>query len=129
MPVDRRRPPLQSPTIRANGYVDWIGLDGYDRMQDPTVHPTEFLPFYETWSVVGKPMMIGETGATTDQATYLADLSAALPGPSRTSRPSCTTTQTPPWIGRWSTLRQAGFSQVRRHRAVLPYFAYPYAGS
>ena len=62
-----------------DAYVDWIGWDGYDRRQDPTMLNTLFLPFYANWITHGKPMMIGETGATIDQATYLAQLTAVLP--------------------------------------------------
>lgn len=60
-------------------YVDWIGFDGYDRHQDPNMLTSVFLPFYEHWLANGKPMVIGETGATVDQATYLASLAADLP--------------------------------------------------
>jgi len=62
-----------------DSYVDWIGWDGYDRKQDPTMLNTQFLPFYNYWLPHGKPMMIGETGATIDQATYLAQLTSVLP--------------------------------------------------
>ena len=69
-------PSIKGPTRLAyypgDAYVDWIGWDGYDRKQDPTMLQTQFLPFYEYWAAHGKPLMIGETGATTDQATYLA---------------------------------------------------------
>lgn len=62
-----------------NNFVDWIGWDGYDRKQDPNMLTNLFLPFYQHWLSNGKPMMVGETGATTDQASYLADLTANLP--------------------------------------------------
>jgi hypothetical protein len=60
-------------------FVDWIGWDGYDRKQDPTILQSQFLPFYNHWLPNGKPMMIGETGATIDQATYVANLAATIP--------------------------------------------------
>ncbi len=62
-----------------NSYVDWIGWDGYDRKQDPNMLSDLFLPFYDHWLPEGKPMMIGETGATIDQASYLTDLTDNLP--------------------------------------------------
>ena len=62
-----------------DAYVDWIGWDGYDRKQDPTMLTTQFLPFYAFWLPHGKPLMIGETGATIDQGTYLAQLRTVLP--------------------------------------------------
>ncbi len=77
-------PSINAPAAAAadypgDAYVDWIGWDGYDRKQDPSIIKTTFLPFYDAWVTHGKPMMIGETGATTDQATFLAQLAAALP--------------------------------------------------
>ena len=60
-------------------YVDWIAWDGYDRKQDPNMLTDQFLPFYDHWLPNGKPMMIAETGATTDQASYVADLTDNLP--------------------------------------------------
>ncbi len=67
------------PYYPGDAYVDWIGWDGYDRKQSPTMLQTQFLPFYDFWVTHGKPLVIGETGATTDQATYLAQLQAVLP--------------------------------------------------
>jgi hypothetical protein len=77
-------PSVTAPSSAASyypgdAYVDWIGWDGYDRKQDPNMLTTQFLPFYDTWVTHGKPLMLGETGATTDQATYLAQLTAVLP--------------------------------------------------
>jgi hypothetical protein len=77
-------PSVRDPTEAAayypgDGYVDWIGFDGYDRTQDPVGTIATYTPFYDHWIGHGKPMMIGETGATTDQATFLADLRTALP--------------------------------------------------
>jgi hypothetical protein len=72
-------PAFGSAYYPGDSYVDWIGWDGYDRKQDPTMLDTQFLPFYNNWLPNGKPMMIGETGATIDQATYLAQLTSVLP--------------------------------------------------
>ncbi len=77
-------PSINAPATAAadypgDAYVDWIGWDAYDRKQDPAIIKTQFLPFYDTWVTHGKPLMIGETGATTDQASYLDQLAAALP--------------------------------------------------
>jgi hypothetical protein len=62
-----------------DSFVDWIGWDGYDRKQDPGMLQSQFLPFYANWVTHGKPMMLGETGATIDQATYIAQLTSTLP--------------------------------------------------
>ncbi len=62
-----------------DSYVDWIAWDGYDRKQDPNMLTDQFLPFYQHWLPDGKPMMIGETGATIDQASYLTNLTDNLP--------------------------------------------------
>ncbi len=62
-----------------NSYVDWIAWDGYDRKQDPNMLTDEFLPFYDHWLPDGKPMMIAETGATIDQASYVTNLTDNLP--------------------------------------------------
>jgi hypothetical protein len=77
-------PSVKGPDFAAayypgDSYVDWIAWDGYDRMQDPNMLTDEFLPFYEHWLPDGKPMMIGETGATIDQASYLTNLTDNLP--------------------------------------------------
>ena len=62
-----------------DAYVDWIGWDGYDRKQSSSVTLAQFQPFYAYWAPHGKPLVIGETGATTDQQSYLAALATALP--------------------------------------------------
>jgi hypothetical protein len=62
-----------------DSYVDWIGWDGYDRKQSASATLAQFTPFYANWVTHGKPLVLGETGATTDQATYLAALATALP--------------------------------------------------
>jgi hypothetical protein len=77
-------PSISAPVAAASyypgdNYVDWIGWDGYDRKQDPSMLTNQFLPFYNSWITHGKPLMLGETGATIDQATYLAQLTSILP--------------------------------------------------
>jgi hypothetical protein len=62
-----------------DSYVNWIAWDGYDRKQSPTLTTSQFLPFYDYWVTHDKPLMIGETGATTDQQAYLAQLASVLP--------------------------------------------------
>jgi len=62
-----------------DSYVDWIGWDGYDRRGSPSATLTQFAPFYANWVTHGKPLVIGETAATTDQAPYLTALATALP--------------------------------------------------
>jgi hypothetical protein len=112
-----------------DAYVDWIGWDGYDRTQSPTMLQTQFLPFYDQWVTHGKPMMIGETGATIDQATYLAQLTAVLPVTfpqvhailyyDSKSDSDWTLVNTP---------GQPGFTQFVT-MGQTPYFGYPFVGS
>ena len=127
-------PSIVSPDFAAPFYpgdqnVDWIGFDGYDRHQDPNMLTTQFLPFYNHWLPNGKPIMIGETGATTDQATYVAQLAARLPTQfpdihavlyyDSHSTSDWTLTNAPGNLG----LSQ--FSAMGR----LAYFMFPFAGS
>ena len=127
-------PSIVSPDFAAPFYpgdqnVDWIGFDGYDRHQDPNMLTTQFLPFYNHWLPNGKPIMIGETGATIDQATYVAQLAARLPTQfpdihavlyyDSHSTSDWTLTNAPGNLG----LSQ--FSAMGR----LAYFMYPFAGS
>ena len=61
-------------------YVDWIGADGYDRQQlGEDAFATQFGAWYEMFHGRGKPMMVAETGATTDQAAYLRGIADVLP--------------------------------------------------
>ncbi|MGD0882565.1 MAG: hypothetical protein ABSB09_13440 [Acidimicrobiales bacterium] len=62
-----------------DSYVNWIAWDGYDRKQNPAATTSQFLPFYDYWVTHDKPLMIGETAATTDQQAYLAQLASVLP--------------------------------------------------
>jgi hypothetical protein len=70
-----------APYYPGNAYVDWIGIDGYDRHNQGTAAFSGlFSAYYQTWSVESKPMMVAETGAmASDQAAYLAGVQTALP--------------------------------------------------
>ena len=110
-------------------YVNWIGFDGYDRHQDPAMLNTQFLPFYDHWLPDGKPMMIGETGATTDQVSYLTDLSVNLPltFPDIKAVLYYDSKSNSDWT-LVNTDGSLGFSQFVS-MAGLPYFEFPFAGS
>jgi beta-mannanase len=61
-------------------YVDWIGADGYDRAQlGHDAFAQEFESWYRYYDRRGKPMMVTETGATTDQAEFLRGVADVLP--------------------------------------------------
>ena len=61
-------------------YVDWIGADGYDREQHGREAFTEvFSPWYRLFEGHGKPLIVTETGATTDQADFLQGVADVLP--------------------------------------------------
>jgi hypothetical protein len=112
-----------------DAFVDWIGWDGYDRRQDPTMLQTQFLPFYSNWIGHGKPMMLGETGATTDQATFIAQLTSALPVmfPDLHAILYYDSKSTSDWT-LVDTPGQLGFTQFVA-MGQNPYFGYPFVGS
>ena len=64
-------------------YVDWIGVDGYDRTDKGIGAGTFsglFGGFYDTWVSHQKPVMIGETAATSfDQAQYIQSIQSSAP--------------------------------------------------
>ena len=62
-------------------YVDWIGVDGYDRKGEGAGGFAQiFGAWYSAYAGYGRPLMIGETGAiATDQAAYLQGIGSALP--------------------------------------------------
>jgi hypothetical protein len=64
-----------------DAYVAWIAADGYDwSHRGGTVFRSRFGDWYEHYKNHGKPMMVGETGATSvDQAAYLSSLADLLP--------------------------------------------------
>ncbi len=117
------------PYYPGNKYVGWIGFDGYDRKQDPTMLNTEFLPFYDHWLSDDKPMMIAETGATTDQASYLTDLATNLP----TTFPDIKAVLYYDSVGTsdWTLENAPGNLGLDQFIAMgqLPYFSYPFVGS
>lgn len=67
------------PYYPGSQYVDWIGVDGYDR-SGSTTFGAIFGPFVEQWSGQGKPMMVAETGATgPGQAAYVESIGTDMP--------------------------------------------------
>ena len=77
-------PSINGPTYGSayypgDSYVDWIGWDGYDRKQARRRRSPSSRRTTTYWVTHGKPLVLGETGATTDQAPYLAALATALP--------------------------------------------------
>jgi beta-mannanase len=68
-----------APYYPGNPYVDWIGVDGYDRSGTSTFADI-FSAFYQQWAGHGKPMMVAETGsASADQADYLQSVGSGMP--------------------------------------------------
>jgi hypothetical protein len=62
-------------------YVDWIAWDKYDQ-QGGTPFKELFADFIEGYGRMGKPLLIGETGAHPQfQASFLAQAAAAIKGP------------------------------------------------
>ncbi len=70
-----------APLYPGDAYVDWIGVDGYDRGQPgATAFSTIFGAWYAEWAGHGRPLMIGETGAPpAQQAAYLGAVAQELP--------------------------------------------------
>jgi beta-mannanase len=62
-------------------YVDWIGVDGYDRKYPgASAFTSEFGAFYNQWSGHNKPMMVAETGALgANQGPYLQEILQSVP--------------------------------------------------
>jgi Glycosyl hydrolase family 26 len=123
-------PAFGSAYYPGNAYVDWIGWDGYDRTQSPSATLTQFQPYYAYWAAhASKPLVIGETGATADQAAYLAALTTALPSTmphvhavlyyDSKSSSDWTLVDTPGNLG------ADQFSDL----AQTPYFGFPFVGS
>ncbi|HEY5110199.1 MAG TPA: glycosyl hydrolase [Acidimicrobiales bacterium] len=112
-----------------DSYVDWIGWDGYDRRQDPAMLTTQFLPFYANWITHGKPLMLGETGATIDQGTYLAQLTSVLPVtfPGLKAVLYYDSKSTSDWTLA-DTPGQLGLSAFTT-MGQTPYFGFPFVGS
>lgn len=69
-----------APYYPGDGYVDWIGIDGYDRTGTATFSSL-FGAFYTEWVGHDRPMMVAETGAQPpDQAAYVASIGTGAPG-------------------------------------------------
>lgn len=62
-------------------YVDWIGVDGYDRTGlGSAAFAHLFGGFYQQWAPLGKPIMVAETAAhAVDQAAYLRGIQTDVP--------------------------------------------------
>jgi Glycosyl hydrolase family 26 len=112
-----------------NQFVDWIGFDGYDRTQDPTILTSQFLPFYAHWVPNGKPMMMAETGATTDQAAFLANLATTLP--KTLPKIKALLYYDSEGTSDWTLANSPGNPGLNQFIAMgqLPYFSYPFVGS
>jgi hypothetical protein len=68
-----------TPYYPGNQYVDWIGIDGYDRSGSMTFEDL-FADFYQQWAPMGKPMMVAETGAhPAAQVAYLQSIATDMP--------------------------------------------------
>jgi Glycosyl hydrolase family 26 len=66
------------PYYPGDAYVDWIGVDGYDRSGG--TFASLFSAFYAQWVGRGKPMMVAETGAqASDQVAYLDSIATGAP--------------------------------------------------
>jgi prepilin-type N-terminal cleavage/methylation domain-containing protein len=67
-----------------DGYVDWIGIDRYERTKGGKTalsFSDMFSSYYSEWAPHNKPIMIAETAAmgATDQSTYLGSMEAQAP--------------------------------------------------
>lgn len=68
-----------------DNYVDWICVDGYDRAGTArhvgsSTFTGIFGSFYDQWVGHGKPIMVGETGATAyDQGSYIQSIQSGAP--------------------------------------------------
>ncbi len=62
-------------------YVDWIGVDGYDRQRNGQQSFADiFGAWYSAYVSYNKPMMIGETGAMANgQTLYIQGIGSSLP--------------------------------------------------
>ncbi len=122
-------PSFASAYYPGDSYVDWIGWDGYDRKQNPTTTIDQFLPFYAYWATHDKPLVIGETGATTDQQSYLATLATTLPA----SMPDVHAVlyYDSKSDSDWTLVNAPGDLGADQFAdlAQTPYFDYPFAGS
>jgi len=64
--------PDPAPFYPGNAYVDWIGVDGYDKFNDNDFG-TIFNAFYQEFSSYGKPFLVAETGECPNrQSNYIS---------------------------------------------------------
>ncbi len=62
-----------------DAYVDWIGVDGYDRSGTGSFAGL-FAAYYSQWVRRGKPMIVAETGSPpSNQVAYLDSVATDLP--------------------------------------------------
>ena len=81
-PGGTSRDPDATPYYPGDGFVDWIGFDGYDKVA-ANDFGLIYGGFYQTFSAHAKPMLIGETGECAPvQAAYLALAQAEIEGKS-----------------------------------------------
>jgi beta-mannanase len=68
-----------APYYPGDGYVGWIGVDGYDRTGTSTFGSL-FTPFYTQWAGHSLPMMVAETGARPpNQVGFLQSIATDAP--------------------------------------------------
>ena len=68
-----------APYFPGRAYVDWIGIDGYDRSGTATF-TSLFAGFARQWGSLGKPLMVAETGAqAASQVSYLQSIGTGAP--------------------------------------------------
>jgi hypothetical protein len=61
-------------------YVDWIAADGYSRRHlGKDGFRAQFLEWYDLFKDRGKPLMVAETGATSDLTDYLKGTAEVVP--------------------------------------------------
>jgi hypothetical protein len=82
--------PDPAPFYPGAAYVDWIGIDGYNKEAPSNNLPPGFemifLSMYEEFLPAGKPFMVGETGSCQQytgnysQPLYLQSIEKVLPG-------------------------------------------------
>ena len=76
--------PDPAPYYPGSAYVDWIGFDGYDKINANDFGGV-FNPFYQEFNSYAKPILIAETGeCPTRQQNYLADAVSEIAGRTNT---------------------------------------------
>jgi hypothetical protein len=83
-PAGASADPTSIPYYPGNAYVDWIGFDGYDKVNAYDFGGV-FSHFYQQVQAYGKPILIAETGECSGvQQTYLNSAVAEIAGRSNT---------------------------------------------